>query len=70
MKKLFVNIFKSIKHGLTTSQNEPQVEQKRDRFGNFYWQVYDYQTNKSYTFGCDREVRSWIEERYHTTHSI
>ena len=50
---------------LIASKNEPQIEQKCDRYGNLYWQVYDFNTHKSYTFGSDREVRVWIEERYH-----
>ena len=69
MKKnnFIVNIFQNIERSLTVSQNEPQVEQKCDRFGNLYWQVRDRNTNKSYTFGSDAEVRIWIEERYHST---
>lgn len=69
MKKtnLVSHIFRNIKQSLLIDRNEPQVKQKRDRLGNFYWQVYDYPTNKSYTFSSDREVRAWIEERYHTT---
>ena len=63
-KNVLVNIFQKIMHGLTVSQNEPQVEQKRDRFGNLYWQVRDRRTNKSYSFGSDSEVIAWIEQRY------
>ena len=62
-----INLWKKIEHSLFTFQNEPHVEQKRDRFGNSYWQVCDRKTNKSYTFGSDSEVRIWIEERYHST---
>ena len=64
---LIFDILCNIKRSLLINRNEPQIERKRDRFGNSYWQVYDYSTNKSYTFGSDREVRVWIEERYHTT---
>lgn len=60
-----VNIFQDIKHGLMVSQNEPQVKQKRDRFGNLYWQVRDRRSNTSYSFGSDSEVIAWIEQRYH-----
>lgn len=59
-------IWQGIKHCFFVNKNEPQIEQKRDRFGKSYWQVHDYQTDKYYTFGCDREVIAWIEERYHT----
>ena len=59
-----INIFRNIKHSLTVSKNEPQVEQKHDRFGNLYWQVRDRRTNQSYSFGSDSEVIAWIEQRY------
>ncbi|MGK7892861.1 MAG: hypothetical protein AB4372_04250 [Xenococcus sp. (in: cyanobacteria)] len=61
---LIVNIIRWIGHILLVSKNEPYIKQKRDRNGNLYWQVYDFTTNKSYTFGSEREVRAWIEERY------
>lgn len=60
-----VHQFKNMGRSLVVHKNEPQIEQKRDRYGNLYWQVYDFNTHKSYTFGSDREVRVWIEERYH-----
>ncbi|MBE9043788.1 hypothetical protein IQ255_05110 [Pleurocapsales cyanobacterium LEGE 10410] len=68
MKKtnFIVNIFQNIKHSLLVNKSEPHIQQKRDRLGNSYWQVHDYKTNRFYTFGCDREVRAWLEERYHT----
>ena len=61
---LIINIFRWIGHILLAKRNEPYIKQKRDRYGNLYWQVYDFTTNKSYTFGSEREVRAWIEERY------
>lgn len=63
---LLTNTFKNIKRSLTVSQNEPHVKQKRDRYGNLYWQVRDRRTNKSYCFGSDSEVIAWIEQRYHS----
>ena len=62
---LIVDIFNTIKHRLIVNKNEPHITQKRDRYGNLYWQIYDYQTNKSYTFGSDLEVRAWLEQRYY-----
>ena len=59
-------VFQNIKRSLIIDKSEPQIEQKRDRFGNSYWQVHDYKTNKFYTFDCDREVRVWLEKRYHS----
>ena len=61
---VIVNIFRWIGQVLLAKKNEPCIKQKRDRYGNLYWQVYDLTTNKSYTFGSEREVRAWIEERY------
>lgn len=63
---LLSNILKNIKHSLMVSQNEPEVKQKRDRYGNSYWQVRDRKTGISYTFGSDSEVIAWIEGRYHS----
>lgn len=33
--------------------------------GNLSWQVYDRTSHKSDTFGSDRDVRAWIEERHY-----
>ena len=63
---LLSNTLKNIKRSLMVSQNEPQVKQKRDRYGNSYWQVRDRRRNKSYTFGSDSEVLAWIEQCYHS----
>lgn len=61
---LIVNIFRWTGQILLAKKNEPYIKQKRDRHGNLYWQVYDFTTNKSYTFDSERDVRAWIEERY------
>ena len=63
---LLSNTLKNIERSLMASQNEPQVKQKRDRYGNSYWQVRDRRTNKSYTFGSDSEAIAWIEQCYRT----
>lgn len=63
---LLTNTLKNIKRNLMVSQNEPQVKQKCDRYGNSYWQVRDRRTNKSYTFASDSEVIAWIEQSYHS----
>ena len=62
---VIVNTFRNLGRKLVVNRNEPQIAQKRDRYGNLYWQVYDFNTNKSYSFGSDREVRAWLENRYH-----
>ena len=66
MTNFIANIFRNIERNLVLKSNEPKVEQKRDRDGNLYWKVYDFTTNKSYTFGSDRDVKIWIENRYHS----
>ncbi len=60
------NLFKNIGRNLVTQKNEPQIMQKCDRYGNLYWQVQDFATNKTYEFDSDRDVRVWIENRYHS----
>lgn len=52
-------------HNLSLQKHEPQIKHKRDRYGNFYWQIYDYTNNKFYEFGSEQDVRIWIENRYH-----
>ncbi|MDJ0594893.1 MAG: hypothetical protein QNJ72_33770 [Pleurocapsa sp. MO_226.B13] len=61
---LIINIFRWIGQVLLAKKNEPCIKHKRDRHGNSYWQIYDFTTNKSYTFDSESEVRAWIEERY------
>jgi len=48
-----------------TSNNEVQVWQKTDRYGNTYWQAYDPKTGKSTSLGSEAEMRIWIEQRYY-----
>ena len=45
--------------------SEPKIYQKRDRFGNLYFQVYDPQTGRSSVFNTEAEVRFWIDQRYY-----
>lgn len=62
---LIVNILNKIQRSLTTNQNEPYIKENSDRYGNLSWHIYDRQTNKSYTFGSELEVRAWLEQRYY-----
>lgn len=68
MKKtnFIANILREIKLSLITPKHEPQIKQKSDRYGNLYWQVYDFTSNKLYTFGSEGDVRNWLDERYHS----
>lgn len=44
---------------------EPRVWQKRDRYGNLYWVIYDPTTGYSSSFSSEKEVRVWLEQRYY-----
>ena len=56
---------KKIGHHLITKRVEPHVRQKRDRFGNFYWQVYDPISRSYLFFNSELEVRIWLENRHY-----
>ena len=62
---LLTNILQKAKHSLVISNREPQVQERHDRYGNQYWQVRDFNSNTSYTFGSEQDVRAWLENRYH-----
>lgn len=47
-----------------TSPEELQVWQKRDRFGNTYWEAYDPQTGGYFCSGSEADILAWIEQRY------
>lgn len=47
------------------SSTEPQVSQRRDRYGMLIWRIYDPATNQSATFSSEYEVRVWLEQRYY-----
>ena len=59
-----VNIFRWAGRSLLAQKSNPRINQKRDLYGNLYWQIDDFTTNRSYTFDSDRDVINWIEERY------
>jgi hypothetical protein len=47
------------------SHSEPRIIQKRDRYGNTYFQAYDPLTGHSGCFHTEYELRVWIERRYY-----
>lgn len=49
----------------TLVSNEPQIRQRRNRFGQTYWQVYDPATNHSTSLSSEQEVRQWLEQRFY-----
>ncbi|KAM3096894.1 hypothetical protein ACKFKG_09410 [Phormidesmis sp. 146-35] len=50
---------------LASSSSEPQVRQRRDRFGQTYFQVYDPATRCSASLHSEQEVRQWLEQRFY-----
>ena len=44
---------------------EPKVWEKKDRYGNTYYQVYDPQCDRYYDFSSEAEVRWWLNKRYY-----
>ena len=64
MKRIIVMLNK-IGRYLVTNRIEPHVKQKCDRFGNFYWQIYDPISGSYLFFNSEREVRVWLDTRYH-----
>ena len=59
-----VKLFSQLGRSLVPRNLEPQIKSKRDRYGHFSWQVYDFKTNKSSAFGSEQEVRAWIDNHY------
>lgn len=60
------DIFSKIGKSLIEQKNDLKIEPKSDRYGNSYWQVYDFTTNQYHAFGSEQDVRAWIENRYHS----
>ncbi len=48
----------------TSVSDEPRIWQKRDRFGNVWWYVYDPISHRSIQFSSEQEVRRWLEKRF------
>lgn len=44
---------------------EPKIYQKRDRWGNVYYQVHDPVSGFSGAFNTEEEVRIWLDRRYY-----
>jgi len=40
------------------------IKRKCNLNGHQYWQAYDLNTNQSYTFASEQDVRVWIENHY------
>lgn len=48
-----------------TRDTDPHIWEKRDRYGNVVWCVYDPTTEKTFYFSSTAEVYIWLEERYY-----
>ena len=44
---------------------EPKVSEKKDRYGNTYYRVYDPQRDRYLDFNSEDEVRWWLDKRYY-----
>ena len=51
--------------GWLVNSHEPMIEEKCDRDGNRYWQVYDPITQNLRCFDSENDVRIWLEQRYY-----
>ena len=60
-----INFLKRIGRYLIANRIEPHVKSISDRQGNNYWQVYDPVSNCNYSFSSEKEVRAWLDTRYH-----
>ena len=65
MIKQFIVILKKINRTLIINRREPQVKRKCDRFGKYYWQVYEPISGSYLFFNSEREVKVWLDTRYH-----
>ena len=45
--------------------HEPVISQKRDRNGSLIWIIYDPDSNQTYSFTTEAEVRQWFDNRYY-----
>ncbi|MBI4779801.1 MAG: hypothetical protein HY785_00610 [Oscillatoriophycideae cyanobacterium NC_groundwater_1537_Pr4_S-0.65um_50_18] len=48
----------------TSLSDEPRIWQKRDRFGEVYWHVYDPIRDRHFRFTTEQEVRQWLEQKF------
>lgn len=44
---------------------EPKVWEKKDRYDNTYYRVYDFQSDRYLDFNSEDEVRWWLDKRYY-----
>lgn len=61
----WLNKFWDFVVNITTKSNEPHIQEKRDRSGYTWWEIYDPLTGRSSCFSTRAEVLAWLEQRYY-----
>ncbi|NJR58283.1 MAG: hypothetical protein HC769_05125 [Cyanobacteria bacterium CRU_2_1] len=61
---IFDRLWQSLLNGFL-GNSEPKIYQKRDRYGDVYFRVYDPMTGTSSSFKSEQEVRIWLDQRYY-----
>lgn len=46
--------------------DEPRISQVRTRSGELLWHVYDPLSRQSVVLGSETEIRTWLEQRFHS----
>lgn len=67
-QRLAQPVITALAHSLlqaTVKAHEPRIRLTRNAQGEAVWQVFDPVTDTRATFGSEREVRVWLEERYY-----
>ena len=45
--------------------SEPQIWERKDRYGNIYYRIYDPKSDRHFYFNSEDEVRWWLDKRYY-----
>ncbi len=45
--------------------SEPKIWEKKDRYGNTYYRVYDPKRDRHLDLNSEDEVRWWLDQRYY-----
>ncbi len=44
---------------------EPKIWERKDRYGNIYYRIYDPKSDRYIYFNSEEEVRWWLDKRYY-----
>ncbi|MBD3881590.1 hypothetical protein IFO70_07465 [Phormidium tenue FACHB-886] len=64
-KQSFGSLLGKVWQFLNSTDLEPKVQQKFDRFGYSYWRAFDPLTSQTKYFETEDEVCQWLEKRYY-----